>query len=161
MFAPTYPLRRVIRHQAMCLSVSLLCLSAFAATAAAPGPAVAEIEARYKQDRAKCLSGISNQDQSTCLQEATAARDAAKRGQLDDGDARYRRNAKVRCEALTGDEARDCLDRMKGGGTRSGSAQGGGLYRESVTRTTPPPEVAGSPAPAASSPRPAPSASTR
>ena len=95
-----------------------------------------------------CTNGQSNQDRATCLQEAGAARDAANKGQLNDGDARYRRNAKVRCDALTGDEARDCLARMQGKGTTSGSAEAGGIYRETVTREVKPPEDPASAAPA-------------
>ena len=89
---------------------------------------------QYEKERAVCVSGRSNQDRATCLKEASAARDAAKRGQLIDADAAsYKKNALDRCKALTGDDARDCVTRMNGGGTASGSVEAGGLYRESVT----------------------------
>jgi len=132
----------------------LLSLYAVSATAAVSG-ATAEIQARYEQDRAKCVSGTSNQDRATCLKEAGAARDAALRGQLDDGDAKYQRNAKERCKALAGDEAKDCLARMKGEGTTHGSVEAGGIYRETVTREAKPeavPMPAPPPASAASAP---------
>jgi len=89
---------------------------------------------QYDKERAVCMSGRSNQDRATCLKEANAARDASKRGQLIDADAAsYKRNALDRCKALAGDDARDCMTRMNGGGTASGSVEAGGLYRESVT----------------------------
>jgi hypothetical protein len=109
-------------------------LSVMAAHAAKPAPSAAQ--ERYDQERAKCMNGSSNQDKATCLKEAGAARDEARKGQLDDGAAKYDKNARGRCDALSGDEAKDCRARMKGAGTVSGSAQSGGILRESVTRTT-------------------------
>ncbi|MEO7339093.1 MAG: hypothetical protein ABIV63_21160, partial [Caldimonas sp.] len=44
-----------------------------------------------------------------------------------------RRNAKDRCDALSGDERSDCVARMKGEGTTSGSVAGGGILREKRT----------------------------
>jgi hypothetical protein len=128
-------------------AAALFALCAHTAFAAAPGPAAA-VDARYQQERAKCLDGTSNQDRATCLKEAGAARDAAKRGLLSTGDETYRRNEKARCEALSGDEARDCLARMKGQGTTSGSAQAGGIYRELKTREDKPADPAASAVPA-------------
>ena len=130
---------------ARCLLASLL-LSAGSAMAATPSPTSAEIQGRYERERAVCLSGKSNQDQATCLKEAGAARDVARRGLLDEGNADYRRNQFERCKALTGDEAKDCRLRMKGAGTVSGSASAGGIYRELTTIEPAPP------APAASAP---------
>jgi len=123
-------------------------------TAAAAGTAVSsDAQARYEQERARCLSGESGQAQSTCLKEAGAALDAAKRGLLDDGNANYRKNAKERCNALTGDEMRDCIARAKGQSSSvSGSVKGGGILRESVTVETRPAIVIVPAAPAASAP---------
>ncbi len=148
----------VLRAGGRCAISALLSVCAAAATAAAETPA-ADVQLRYQQERARCLDGSSNQDRATCLKEAGAARDAARKGRLNDGDAKYRSNARDRCNALTGDEARDCLARMKGKGgsnstsTTSGSAQSGGILRETVTRETKPVEAAPAPmqaAPAAS-----------
>ena len=113
-----------------CLLAGLLLSAGSAVMAATPSPASAEIQARYERERAVCLSGKSNQDQATCLKEAGAARDVARRGLLDEGNADYRRNQLDRCKALSGDEAKDCRLRMKGAGTVSGSASAGGIYRE-------------------------------
>ena len=124
----------IFRSGSLCAMSAVMSVCA-AATAVAETPA-ADIQARYQQERAKCLDGRSNQDRATCLKEAGAARDEARKGRLDDGDAKYRSNARDRCNALAGDEARDCLARMKGKGTTSGSAQSGGILRETVTRET-------------------------
>jgi hypothetical protein len=134
----------------------------FAAT-----PPGSDIQARYEQEKARCLSGQSGQAQDTCLREAVNARDAALKNQLatGDGDAKLRKNAKERCDVLTGDEQRDCLARTRGDGnsvtstsittpeasanvtkrnSTSGSVKGGGVLRETITRET----VVGAPVPA-------------
>ena len=129
--------------------VAAVLLSLSTSAMAATGAASSEIEARYSQDRAKCLSGMSNQDRATCLKEAGAARVAARQGQLEDAGESKQRNAKLRCNALTGDDAKDCRSRMDGNGTVSGSVEAGGLLRETVTtQITPvvPPASAPSPA---------------
>ena len=118
---PSFPTRGLL---------AALLLSAGSAMAATPSATSAEIQARYERERAVCLSGKSNQDQATCLKEAGAARDVARRGLLDEGNADYRRNQLDRCKALSGEEAKDCRLRMKGAGTVSGSASAGGIYRE-------------------------------
>jgi hypothetical protein len=93
----------------------------------------ANAKARYEQERSRCLSGQSGQDQKTCLREAGAALQASRQGQLDDHGARYTRNALERCKPLPSDEAKDCRDRILGQGSVSGSVKGGGLYREKAT----------------------------
>ena len=111
---------------------SVFALAGACALAAAPAN---EVQTRYEQERARCLSGQSGQAQETCLKEAGAARDAAKKGQLADGDGKLRMNAKERCDVLTGDEKRDCVARAKGASntSASGSVKGGGIIRETVT----------------------------
>jgi hypothetical protein len=129
-------------------AIAALCgASALAATAAAPGSS--EIQVRYEQERSRCLAGQSGQPQETCLTEAAAARDAAKRNQLNDGDVKYRKNAKERCDALSGDDKRDCIARVKSAPntTQSGSVKGGGIVKETVTREVDPPPQAASAAP--------------
>ena len=96
--------------------------------------------ARFDREREVCTSGHSNQDRATCLREANAAYAQARKGDLDDGTAPYARNATVRCDVQHGDDRQDCLARMNGAGTTSGSVAAGGISRELVTRTvgTPP-----------------------
>ena len=103
---------------------------------------------RYQAERDECLAGLNHQDRATCLREAAAARDAARRGQLDNGPADYQRNAISRCQPLPADQRADCVDRMQGRGATSGSVEEGGIYREKVTRevSVPPPAATVPPA---------------
>jgi hypothetical protein len=98
--------------------------------------------ARYRQERAVCMSGQSNQDQATCLREAGAAYAQAKKGNLGDDPAPYKANASKRCERLPDPDRRDCMARMDGQGTTSGSVAAGGISRELVTRETVAPAAA-------------------
>ena len=59
----------------------------------------------------------------------TSSRQAA----LDLDPSQYMRNALMRCESLKGDDQSDCVSRIRGAGTVSGSVEGVGLYRELVT----------------------------
>ena len=115
-------------------------ISAFLCTTAglaAEGRSPSDAQTRYQQDRAMCESGQSHQDRATCLREAGAALDAAKRGRLNDGPAQYRQNALIRCDALPTEERNACQARMEGQGVTRGSVAEGGIYRELVTRETP------------------------
>jgi hypothetical protein len=107
-----------------------------AATAAAAGGNLAEAQARYQQDRAACISGQSHQDRATCLREAGAALQEAKRARIGDGEGSYEQNQLIRCDRVSAGDREDCLRRMRGEGTVSGSVEGGGIYRE--LRTTVP-----------------------
>lgn len=131
-----------------CLVAAWIGLASSAALAA-PGAPSSEIQTRYEQERARCMNGSSNQDRTTCLKEAGAARDEAMRNRLDDGSANHKRDAMERCKALAGDEAKDCRARVKGAGTTSGSVESGGVFRETVTPNVKPMPVS----PSASSAR--------
>lgn len=93
----------------------------------------ASADAAYRQEVARCNSGQSPQDRATCLKEARNAHADALRGRLDNGQANFRANAQARCDRLPPTDKQDCIDRMHGKGTVSGSVEGGGIYRESVT----------------------------
>lgn len=101
---------------------------------AQPAPDAARIELRYQGERAACALLPAGEERDTCLREAAAARAEALRGRLDSGAADYDANAVARCEALQGDLRRDCISRMRGAGSVSGSVEGGGLLREYRTR---------------------------
>ncbi len=107
-----------------------------AAMAVAADGNLAEAQARYQQDRAACIAGQSHQDRATCLREAGAALQESKRGGEADGENAYEQNRLLRCERLAAGEREDCVRRMHGDGTVSGSVEGGGIYRE--LRTTVP-----------------------
>jgi hypothetical protein len=108
-----------------------LCVAAGFANAAGSGNK--DIDAAYKRERASCMDGTSNEDRATCLREAGAARDAARRGQLSDDTAAQQQNAVARCNGLPQSDRVDCVRRVQGDGTASGSVGGGGIFRETVT----------------------------
>lgn len=132
---------------------ALLSFSALSATPApTPSAQAAEINAKFEQDKANCLTGKAGAERNACMKAATKARSSARNAPIYD-DATYRHNRFDRCRVLSGDEARDCFARMKGEGTTSGSAEGGGIYREKVTIEVGPVPTAPAPAaPAASAP---------
>ena len=100
----------------------------------------------YARERAACLDGSSQQDRATCLKEAGAARDEARRGHLGPSTKadNTQINATARCNALPAKDKDDCIARVHGAGTTSGSVKEGGIYRELVT-TTPAPSSSSSP----------------
>ncbi|MCL4744941.1 MAG: hypothetical protein KJZ83_05955 [Burkholderiaceae bacterium] len=92
-------------------------------------------QSRYEQDRAACISGQTNQDRATCLREAGAAlQEARKVGSTGNGlglgPGQYKQNRLLRCDRLPAADREDCLRRMSGEGSVSGSAASGGIYRE-------------------------------
>ena len=109
---------------------------------AAKSSGESEARASYQRERAVCLSGKSNQERATCLKEAGAAFDQARREGWRDDSAQNARNEHKRCLTLPDAERKDCLARMQGQGTASGSAAAGGIYRELVTREVGAPVVA-------------------
>ena len=109
---------------------------AFAAAAvllfagAASAAKVSDAQLRYQQERAVCMNGTSNQDRATCLKEAGAAWQEAKRaGLTTSGDASLSQNRLQRCNALPAQDREDCAMRIEHG-TTSGTAQQGGILRE-------------------------------
>ena len=101
------------------------------AAIAADSFTVADAQSVYQAERAACLNGETNQDRATCLKEAGAALQEARRGGLDDGQARLEQNRLVRCDGQPPEDRQTCVRRMKEGST-SGSVEAGGIYRELV-----------------------------
>ena len=143
--------RQTLMAAAIVISGSLFGPAVFAANSGTPGnDASFDYEARYQQDVARCKAGQTNQDLRTCLQEAGAARDEARRNRLGDGSAAFEDNQKKRCMALPVAEQEDCLIQMSGQNTTTrGSIGGGGVLRETVIPIpgTPMPAPAPTPAP--------------
>ncbi len=104
-------------------------ISANAATT--PSPA----EQRYQQDRANCMAGKTDESQKTCLKEAAAALQAARAHDLKSPSAeQIAANERKRCEALSGDDRKDCLKRAAGVDTTvSGSVAAGGDLKTTTT----------------------------
>lgn len=107
-------------------------LMASPAWAASKGEA-SELAARYQKERADCLARTDAADRAVCLKDAGAANAEAKRTGLNKVSADYQANQMRRCEALSGDSRSDCIARMRGAGTATGSVNSGGVYRELVT----------------------------
>lgn len=104
-------------------------------SAAVAADRLQEARARYQQDRTACMSGQSHQDRATCLREAGAALQEARRGQMAD-QSPYEQNLLLRCERVADADREDCQRRMRGEGTVSGSVESGGIFRE-YRRTVP------------------------
>lgn len=116
------------------LSLILVLVAAVSAAWADTKVRRASPAAHLEVERAVCLRGESHQDVATCLREAGAAYEQAKRGGRDDDEsAQFESNRLQRCDRLPENYRRDCIARMQGQGTASGSVAGGGIYRELVT----------------------------
>lgn len=120
-------------HPLRCVPLALLLFTG--AAQAAPDGSARE---SYLQDRQACLSGNTWQARETCLREAGAAQQAARRGNLTSSDAeRLEANALRRCEVFKSEESRAaCAARVRDPG--SGSVPAGGLLRESTITTITP-----------------------
>jgi hypothetical protein len=111
-------------HRASALvafSLAVVCSSgAFAGTKS-------QAQLRFEQERAACMNGSSNQDRATCLREANAALQEARRGGLSAED--LARNSVARCDALPTADRADCVKRIESGAS-TGTARDGGILRE-------------------------------
>ena len=113
-----------------CTMLATFCMAAADSTWAAPQP---HPTSRYQAERADCLDGSNHQDRKTCLREAGAALEEARRGTLGSSDtATFERNARLRCSSLPPADRTSCEARMSGQGTVSGSVEGGVVYRELI-----------------------------
>ena len=122
------------------LTLRPLCTLAWLAAVLASSPALAAgktvasaAEVRFQSELAACQSAGYIGDRQACRRDAGAAR--ADRAALDDGTDTAQRasNAMKRCEPLPDAERVDCRARMQGLGSTTGSAAGGGIFRELVT----------------------------
>jgi hypothetical protein len=119
------------RSRSLCIAVLTTLCAALAQADMNAGRASAA--ARYEVDRAICLRGESGQVVSTCLREAAAVLAQAKRGERQEEPGQFEANRQHRCVRLPDEQRRDCIARMQGQGTISGSVAEGGLFRELVT----------------------------
>lgn len=113
------------------LALALGCAQSWAAG----NKGISEAQKRYKQERAHCLSGQSNQDRATCLKEAGAALQEAKRNRLDSGasSGSLQANATARCNAQPSADREACVQRIMGAGSTQGSVEAGGVIRQTET----------------------------
>lgn len=98
------------------------------------GGTSSEAQQRYKQERAHCLSGMSHQDKTTCLREASAALQESRRNRLETGGhSTFQANATARCNAQPAADRDACVQRITGAGSTQGSVESGGLLRQVET----------------------------
>lgn len=111
------------------------CWMAAAAAQAASAPD--DAQARYRREVVACNAGRTGQDLATCLKEAGAALEEAKRAARtgaasDDKQPAYQQNALARCAALPVADREDCRARIEHPTRVEGSVAGGGVLRETV-----------------------------
>ena len=131
--------------------LTLLVALASTAALAASKPASIDPQVRYQRERAACSVIRDVGDRNNCLSEASARLAGTKPSLAEEAPDILMRNALRRCEPLPESDRKDCVARMNGRGTTSGSVEGGGIYRELVTIEdgVAPPAPAVLPAPAA------------
>lgn len=110
--------------------VLALCGAFYGVNVAAQGANSGVVNTAKSNPAEDCAPGIATVDRATCLKEATAAKAAAKRGQLAAPDVTYQANALQRCQALPASDKQQCELRIEGAGTTQGSVDGGGRIRE-------------------------------
>ena len=120
---------------AIAITVAAVCSTFSVGANSATAPAQTPAEARYLQDRANCLAGKTAEGQATCLKEAGAALQAARKHDLRTPTlTEIAANERKRCEPLSGDDKKDCLKRADNIDTTvSGSVAAGGDLKETVT----------------------------
>lgn len=125
--------RKISMHTACALVVATVAFAGSPAMAAAKSEA-ARSPASAKPARAGCPYGIATDGSVNCMTKADFEERRSRQAALEADPAQYLRNALVRCESLKGDDRQDCVSRIQGQGTTTGSVEGGGIYRELVTR---------------------------
>lgn len=117
------------------ITIPFVLACTLAGAQAGPSQALAEAQARYRDDMAVCDSGRSNQPVSVCRTEARNALAEARRGGLRDAPNEYARNAVVRCAEFQGDDRLACEARVRNPSRLEGSVESGGILREAETVT--------------------------
>jgi len=123
---------------------SVLVLLAATALAQAPvaasaaGTEMSQAKQVYGQERTRCMNAPKSEDQAACLKSAGAALQVAQQGQLDTAPHPYGENALARCNPLPASDRQDCIRRIQGAGTTSGSVAAGGISRELTTKVAAP-----------------------
>jgi hypothetical protein len=111
-----------------------LCAAAFflGATPAFAAGKVSEAQATYNRDRAECMTRTDREDRATCLREAGAALQEAKRGGLTNEQSQLEKNRLARCDNQPAKDRDECVRRMNEG-TVTGSVKSGAVVRELKT----------------------------
>ncbi len=128
---------RSIAALARATHVSLVALG-WAACLASPAMAATPREptsppARYQKEAGKCMALRQLDERATCLDAAFGRLLNAQPTPKEEHAGALQANALKRCEPLPEALRKDCVARMSGLGTQSGSVAEGGIYRELVT----------------------------
>ncbi|HEV8692092.1 MAG TPA: hypothetical protein VGQ91_17440 [Ideonella sp.] len=107
--------------------------------------AAGSAKARYLRAIEQCRTIGEHDARANCLSEASTAYAQTQPSAPQENPTQLASNAMRRCDPLPKPDHDDCVARINGAGTVSGSVAGGGLLRELVTRevvaqapTTPP-----------------------
>ena len=113
-------------------AVLLTALTAFLSAAVTAYAAPADAQSRYQRERALCMK--MRGDRADCLSEASTRLASKMPSRAEEAADILVRNALLRCAPLAEPDRSDCVARIQGKGTTSGSVAAGGIYRELVTR---------------------------
>ena len=89
---------------------------------------------RYQREQAQCMKVRNEDDRANCLSESSTRYAQTLPNRPEEAADILARNALKRCEPLPETERLDCVARIQGKGSTSGSVASGGIYRELVTR---------------------------
>ena len=123
-----YPLAR----RAGAALILMVALASSAALAATKG-ATLDAKQRYLRESAACAAVRAPDDRAKCLSEASTRFASTQPTPAQEQADVLMSNALKRCEPLPVPERADCVARVHGQGTTSGSVESGGIYRELVT----------------------------
>ena len=134
----TQPSGLLLRHLASTGVATLLALTTAGACAqVATGTTGIDASGSYKKEVQSCLNGQSQQDQATCLREASNARAEKSNRTPANTNSDLNANATSRCNVLTGEDKAACTARVLGYGSDSGSVAGGGVLTKVETVVMP------------------------
>ena len=91
-------------------------------------------KARYLGAIEQCRNIRDHDTRANCLSEASTAFAQTQPSPPQENPQQLASNAMKRCEPLPEPDHRDCVARVNGAGTVSGSVAGGGMLKELVTR---------------------------
>jgi len=124
-----------MNRTALRCAMALALATALNPASAADTSQMPQAQSDYQLERARCARGESGQALETCLKEAGAAYEEARRGHPDSAPAAdLARNATQRCTAQPVEDREACVQRILGAGNAEGSVGGGGLIRRSETK---------------------------
>ncbi len=123
----------IFKLSVITLQVAFTSLALFVCVPSSAAMKSASKESHNNVQSSRCAYGIAQDGSNNCMSKAEFEITTSRQRALDSDPAQYMRNALARCESLKGDDRDDCVARIRGAGTVSGSVEAGGLYRELIT----------------------------